>query len=354
MELISEQLLRHTAIIGASGSGKTVFAKQIIEDATLKGITCIAFDTQGDLASMRLGGHNALGRYIGRKSQLWIPGYNCATSPFALDKSRWAESIGAMLQTRDGESINAIQSYLNCFRISDMREMIRRAGYFAKQTTASDYAGSGKLGKIRRALNGMSLDLSRATKTPLRIDNLLTRKGLHIVCGFGRDLTSQEHLLAFVAQATYDAMLANPGSGELRALLFIDEIAPFLPPVRKTAPKQALTMLVRQARKYGIGIIIATQSPGDVDYKALANFSTMGLGKLVAPQDLDKVRKALQSRGRDKLTGMLPTQPTGQFYKLYGADVQVVNTRWLHTQHRALSIAEARSLADERKRDKSG
>lgn len=344
MELVPEQLLRHTAIIGASGSGKTVLAKQILEDAILKGYSCIAFDTQGDIAAMRLGGDNALGRYIGRKSRLWAIDENCAETPFALDRSRWARNAAASLGFADSESEAAIESCIRCFLIRDMAGLIRHRGYFAKHTQASLYCGTGKLNRIRRKLESLTLDKSRWTLPKLDVSSLLTSQRMNVVCAFNKPLTRQQAVLSFVAQATYDAMLANPGNGQLRTIIFIDEIAPFLPPVRKTPAKHALLMLARQARKYGVGIIIATQSPGDVDYKALANFSTIGLGKLIAPQDLDKVKRALESRGRDELTGMLPMQPTGQFYKLYGQQMDVVNTRWLHTQHRPLTIADVRRL----------
>ena len=73
-------------------------------------------------------------------------------------------------------------------------------------------------------------------------------------------------------------MLRNP-SPELQALFYIDEVAPFIPPVEKPSCKEDLELLFKQARKFGIGCLIATQNPGDVDYKALSQFGTWVIGR---------------------------------------------------------------------------
>ena len=108
----------------------------------------------------------------------------------------------------------------------------------------------------------------------------------------------KEFFIASITQLMYQWMLLNPlknGQDGLQGLYYIDEIAPFIPPVKKPACKESLMLLFKQARKYGIGCLIATQNPGDMDYKALAQFSTTNLGKLTQKQDLKKVQPILEA-----------------------------------------------------------
>ena len=93
-------------------------------------------------------------------------------------------------------------------------------------------------------------------------------------------------------------MLKNPlsdGQEGVQCAMFIDEIAPYIPPVKVPACKENLELLFRQGRKYGVSCLIATQSPGDIDYKAIGQFSTFILGTLNTKQDIEKVKKRLES-----------------------------------------------------------
>ena len=144
----------------------------------------------------------------------------------------------------------------------------------------------------------------------------------------------------------YQWMLLNPlknGQDGLQGLYYIDEIAPFIPPVKKPACKESLMLLFKQARKYGIGCLIATQNPGDMDYKALAQFSTTNLGKLTQKQDLKKVQPILEASimgDSDKAMSKLPGLNAGNFILIspdYDSQLQEINTRRLLTKHDTLS-----------------
>jgi len=86
----------------------------------------------------------------------------------------------------------------------------------------------------------------------------------------------------------------QPGSGSLRAILYMDEIFGFLPPVANPASKQLFLTLLKQARAYGLGLVLATQNPVDLDYKALSNTGTWFIGRLQTKGDRDRVRAGLQ------------------------------------------------------------
>ncbi|VAW31377.1 FIG00495827: hypothetical protein, partial [hydrothermal vent metagenome] len=80
-------------------------------------------------------------------------------------------------------------------------------------------------------------------------------------------------------------MRAQKGSGSLRALVYFDEIFGYLPPVGNPPSKEPMLRMLKQARAFGVGMILATQNPVDVDYKALSNAGTWFIGKLGTEQD---------------------------------------------------------------------
>lgn len=98
----------------------------------------------------------------------------------------------------------------------------------------------------------------------------------------------------------FDELLAYThtlsGTQKLRALVVLDEAYGFLPPHPQTAPtKRSLMMLLKQARAYGVGILLATQNPMDVDYRALSNAGVWCVGRLQTDADRRRVVDALAS-----------------------------------------------------------
>ncbi|RMF82940.1 MAG: DUF87 domain-containing protein, partial [Chloroflexi bacterium] len=86
------------------------------------------------------------------------------------------------------------------------------------------------------------------------------------------------------------------GTTSLRALLYIDEMFGYFPPYPKNPPtKGPLMRLLKQARAFGIGLIMATQNPGDLDYKGLSNTGTWFIGRLQSENDRKKVMAGLES-----------------------------------------------------------
>ncbi len=80
-------------------------------------------------------------------------------------------------------------------------------------------------------------------------------------------------------------MRTQKGSTSLRALVYFDEIFGYLPPVSNPPSKEPLLRMLKQARAFGVGLVLATQNPVDVDYKALSNAGTWFIGKLGTEQD---------------------------------------------------------------------
>ena len=88
-------------------------------------------------------------------------------------------------------------------------------------------------------------------------------------------------------------MRSQPGTSSLRALLYMDEVFGFLPPVANPPSKTPMLTLLKQARAFGVGVVLATQNPVDVDYKALSNCGTWFLGRLQTERDVDRVMDGL-------------------------------------------------------------
>ena len=84
------------------------------------------------------------------------------------------------------------------------------------------------------------------------------------------------------------------GTSSLRALLYMDEIFGYFPPVANPPSKQPLLTLLKQARAFGLGIVLATQNPVDLDYKGLANAGTWFIGRLQTERDKARLLDGLE------------------------------------------------------------
>ena len=90
-------------------------------------------------------------------------------------------------------------------------------------------------------------------------------------------------------------MRSQPGSTGLRALLYMDEVFGYLPPTANPPSKLPMLTLLKQARAYGVGTVLATQNPVDLDYKALSNMGTWFLGRLQTERDKARLIDGLES-----------------------------------------------------------
>src|SRR4051812_39948208 len=102
----------------------------------------------------------------------------------------------------------------------------------------------------------------------------------------------------FFVSLLFNQMLAwmrgLTGTSSLRTLLYMDEIAGFLPPVANPPSKLPLLTLLKQGRAFGLGVVLATQNPVDLDYKGLSNIGTWFLGRLQTERDKARVLEGLE------------------------------------------------------------
>jgi hypothetical protein len=89
-------------------------------------------------------------------------------------------------------------------------------------------------------------------------------------------------------------MRTQTGTSSLRAVVYMDEIAGYFPPVANPPSKAPLLTLLKQARAYGVGVVLATQNPVDLDYKGLSNTGTWFLGRMQTERDKARVLEGLE------------------------------------------------------------
>ena len=133
-------------------------------------------------------------------------------------------------------------------------------------------------------------------------------------------------------------MRSQRGTSSLRALIYFDEIFGFMPPVANPPSKAPLLTILKQARAFGLGLIVATQNPVDLDYKALSNAGTWMLGRLQTERDkarvLDGLEGAASSRGagfdRATLDNQLSALGKRQFllHNVHEKEPVLFETRW--------------------------
>jgi hypothetical protein len=100
--------------------------------------------------------------------------------------------------------------------------------------------------------------------------------------------------VSLLLNQTLGWMRAQNGTTSLRALLYMDEIFGYLPPTANPPSKRPMMTLLKQARAFGLGCLLATQNPVDLDYKALSNIGTWFLGRLQTERDKLRVLDGLE------------------------------------------------------------
>jgi DNA helicase HerA-like ATPase len=392
-----EALLRHAICLGNAGSGKTVTCKVYCEEFLRQGIPVIAVDPQGDIASLGQVADEAevvakgtpaeVRHSYAEKAEVvvWTPGsslgvplsvnpvataFNPAEQGTDLLRERGfaAEALADLanfdLRSAEGRTVTAILSLameqaattgkllgglapLLRFLETMPEELRDRVSSVAEERLVEELVR-----RLRMLIIG-SQSLLLTGGIPLDIDVLLGRGAGPAASAPGKTRLSvlylnklatereRQFFVGQVAQALYRWMLRNP-QPKPQVLFYIDEIAPYLPPVRKPVCKDALGLLFRQGRKYGVCCLAATQSPGDLDYKALGQISTWTLGRLVVRQDVKKVEgqlKALAPESAEEISRRLPGLVPGQSI-LFSPDLSrkpiELHTRWLVTRHKTL------------------
>ncbi len=131
-------------------------------------------------------------------------------------------------------------------------------------------------------------------------------------------------------------MRAQQGTSSLRAILYMDEIFGYMPPVANPPSKKLFLTLLKQARAYGLGLVLATQNPVDLDYKGLSNTGTWFIGRLQTERDKARVMEGLEGASGgafDKQAMEKTIAGLGKrrflLHNVHEDEAVVFNTRWV-------------------------
>lgn len=392
--LNSKHLNRHIAVLGSTGSGKTVLCKSIIEEAILCDIPIIAIDPQGDLVRLsHLTSHNDLLEYnipIERAEKyennvdvaIFTPGTNDGIKimvdpinsfPVPEDKLKLNENnilkiisgisstIVSLFETSSKKEIRKMQHLVykslenafnhedlvtdkNLFSFFEYLQSDRNKRYLEENVSISIMKSySTLIAELEMILEGPTGTLFR-DGVPLDLELLLKRKNgktplniFYLNSLEGNSL--KQFFLSYLGNEIYSYMLRK---GEINAIFFIDEVKMFLPPgIQKTLSKDILLLLLEQGRKYGLSMLMATQSPGKIDYQAFGQCNTRALGILTTKQDIEKIKDSIPDNVKDNL----PRLESGNFhFKRPKEKFQLIKVRRLYTDHgKPVTLSEIRN-----------
>ena len=382
-------LERHFLALGGTGSGKTVLSKAVIEECIRYCLPCVAIDLQGDILTLA-------------KQSGFVPDVPGVVHPSDVTRAKYAERLdfrvwtpgsdaglpvsfapnmaipAGVSQTDRDRSIGEIARAI-CAMVGSKKEDVRLAIY-----TVIDYADQlgipcDTIEDLAQLLDDspeplwqelQQLVTERVCDSTAKSLRLKLRGDNYVKYGLGQPIDVWElfgcrvpgprfenpprarlsviylaHLadddkmafLSLLFSAMYRWMLSQ--TEKPSGVLYMDEIAPFCPPVAKPPTKEGLMLLLRQARKYGLGCVLATQSPGDLDYKALGQIGTVALGKVTQRQDIGKVDAYLRTFPDvdvDAIMEALPGASKGRFVILNSDHLAAptpIQARWLATEH---------------------
>ena len=153
-------------------------------------------------------------------------------------------------------------------------------------------------------------------------------------------------------------MRTQAGTSSLRALLYMDEVFGYFPPTKNPPSKQPMLTLLKQARAFGLGVVLATQNPVDLDYKGLSNTGTWFLGRLQTERDKARVLEGLEgaaaqtgsSFNRSQMEQVLAGLGSRKFLmnNVHEDEPVVFETRWAMSYLRGpLTRSQIQKLVDE-------
>ncbi len=151
-------------------------------------------------------------------------------------------------------------------------------------------------------LNGLLASASFAAWAagePLDIDAMLTHPDGRPRCAVVTTAHLSDEERQFVTSLLLSKLVTwmrrQSGTTDLRVMLYMDEVAGYLPPTENPPTKKPIMTLMKQARAFGVGVVLATQNPVDIDYKAISNAGTWMIGRLQTERDKARLLDGMTS-----------------------------------------------------------
>jgi DNA helicase HerA-like ATPase len=337
-------LPKHTAIFAGSGSGKTVLIRRMVEECALHGISAIVLDPNNDLARLGdawpetpetwIGDDAAQAReYLDRTDVVvWTPGRQGGRPLVFQPLPAFADIIDSPdeFDAAVYAAVDALTPRVNANKGTDRARLEK-----AVLTEALKYFGrngGSSLGEFIALLNALPQDASTLAKAPgvaadlaeklevARISDPLfggvgqsADPGILLIPPAGKrarvsvismiGLTGDEQRQSFVNQlqmALFSWVKRHPAGGDTPSGLFVmDEAQTLAPSSGSTPSTQSSIQLASQARKYGLGLVFATQAPRGLHNRISGNATTQFFGRLNHPAQIESARDLARAKGGD-------------------------------------------------------
>jgi len=409
-------LTKHSIVFGATGSGKTVLCKNIIEAASSGGIPVLAIDPKGDIGCLAIRSLDFSFRpFSDVEAKLLGKSPEKYSKELAAEYHDKFQASGHeeddLKQLVEGTDVRIYTPRSNSGLPVSMSPRLTPPKAFSKnmaeepslaldllELKASNLlrlAGYGENSRVERSLitqileeewkNGRELTLEnmielvtsppfdklgmlpldeaigRRERTELsrRLNVLVTDAGAKAwfigeppdfdrwfrkaqgktpVCVVDlRTIPGEEGKQVFVEyllQELFYWLTRQEGTQTLQYLLYFDEIHGYCPPVREPPSKKILMHLIHVSRAFGLGIVMATQNPVDVDYKVISNANFRFIGNLSTRQDIERVKTGLSlgPEAFDLISGLRTRQ---FYYQVFDrGESGIVAPGWLMSYHR--------------------
>jgi hypothetical protein len=392
----TDELTRHAAFLGAPGTGKTTAALSIVEQLLLRGVPAILVDRKGDLCSyarldmgLREGLEGELADQAVRlratvEVALFTPRrpdgrpLSIAAVPAGLgalpahERKQAAKfsatALAGMMnysdRNRDQSCLAILSQAIDLLSQEKPQEAVPIATLiaFIAERDSGLLSAVGRLDvklfdHLVQDLETLRLnhgDLLSAQGEPLNVESLFglgshrtpgkTRLSIISTKFLGGNQDAQFWVAQFLMTLGRWISRSPHPSGALQAVLLFDEADLYLPAVRQPATKEPMEHLLRRARSAGLGLLLATQSPGDFDYKCRDNIRTWFVGQVKEANSIAKMKPMLSDCRLD-VAAALPSQEAGEFFLIRGGDVTHLRAHLAALNPRQLSEDEIVALA---------
>jgi energy-coupling factor transporter ATP-binding protein EcfA2 len=389
-------LTRHAAFLGAPGSGKTTAALCIVEQLLLRGVPAILVDRKGDLCSYALPGMGLRTgiageladraarlqstvdvalftprRPDGRPLSIAIIPPGLGTLP-ALEREQASKFTAAALagmmnygdRQRDQSCLAVLRKAIELLSLENPTAAVSISAlieYIAEKDLGLVNA-VGRLDvklfdtlvqdlEVLRLNQG---DMFSPQAESVEIEALLglgahqrpgkTRLSIISTKFLGTNQDVQFWIAQFLMTVGRWISLSPATSGSLQAVILFDEADLYLPAVRQPATKEPMEHLLKRARSAGLGLLLATQSPGDFDYKCRDNIRAWFVGQVKEANSIAKMKPML-SDCRIDIATRLPGQEAGEFHLIRDGEVTGFKTCLSAVDPRQIPEDEIISLA---------